>query len=249
MTLETLLLILFAIFCRVAGCLMIAPGFSNQRIPIRIRLYAAIGVCIVIAPSLTDTFRTTFENPTLIKTFSLVFSETGIGMVIGTMARMFILALESMAMAIVTSIGLGNIFSPALMEDEMLPALATFISFGSTALIFATDQHLDLIQGLLLSYDSFPLLSLPETGKLLSEFSTLLEKVYTLAVRISSPFLLLGLVTNLAFGFLNRMVPNVPVYFISVPFLIGLGGYWFCFAATDFFAAFSSEFGAWLRNG
>ena len=45
----------FAIFCRVGACLMIAPGFSNRQVPIRVRLYVAIAVSLALAPMLMTT--------------------------------------------------------------------------------------------------------------------------------------------------------------------------------------------------
>jgi hypothetical protein len=94
-----------------------------------------------------------------------------------------------------------------------------------------------------------PIADAPETNSMAKYFLQTLEHSFLLALRISSPFLLFGLVTNFAFGLLNRLTPQIPVYFISTPFLIALGLYLFYEISRDFFVGFSSEFGSWLLTG
>ncbi len=40
----------FLVFCRVGGCLMMVPGFSSPRLPVRIRLLMALGVALAVMP-------------------------------------------------------------------------------------------------------------------------------------------------------------------------------------------------------
>jgi len=36
----------FVLFCRIGGCLMLMPGFSNQRVPRNVRLFIAFSVTL-----------------------------------------------------------------------------------------------------------------------------------------------------------------------------------------------------------
>ena len=36
----------FVLFCRIGGCLMLAPGFSNTQIPTQVRLFVALAVTL-----------------------------------------------------------------------------------------------------------------------------------------------------------------------------------------------------------
>lgn len=42
-------------------------------------------------------------------------------------------------------------------------------------------------------------------------------------LRLGSPFLAYSLLVNLAIGFINKLTPQIPVYFISLPFVIAGG--------------------------
>ena len=45
-----------------------------------------------------------------------------------------------------------------------------------------------------------------------------------LALRIASPFIIYSVIVNLAIGLTNKLTPTIPVYFISLPFVL-FGGF------------------------
>jgi len=240
---------LFVLFCRIGACIMTIPGFSSQRVPMRARLYIAIGVTVALAPALADVVAPVVAEATPGAVLFVLFGELLVGVLIGSMARLFFFALETLTTAAAMTTGLGNVLGASVEEAEPLPAMSSFIMLGATTLVFVLDQHWEMIRGLFASYTAIPVRDgIPADG-MLREYSKVLSQAFLLALRISSPFLLFGFIVNLAFGFLNRMTPSVPVYFVSTPLLIGLGIYWFYVMADDFFTAFASAFGAWLLSG
>lgn len=237
------------IFCRGSCCIMTLPGFSNEHIPVRVRLYIAIGVTIPLALSLVEAVGPHIAGASLATIVLLVVMEALVGVLLGFLTRLFLSSLETMASAVVMAIGPGNVFGGPVNSNEPTPAMTSFVVFGATTMIFVTDQHWELIRGLYLSYASIPIMAEPTTDALLQAFLNALAKSYVLVLRLGSPFLLFSLIANLAFGFLNKMAPQAPVYFVSAPFVIVLGTYWFHLAAPDFFSAFSADFGAWIIGG
>jgi flagellar biosynthetic protein FliR len=247
--LEGTIGVAFVIFCRVGACIMVIPGFSSSRVPIRIRLYVAIGISLALTAPLIEVVKPVVSGATVTSLGSILLTELAVGLLIGFMARLFFFAIETLATAAVMAMGLGNILSAAVDEAEPLPAMSSFILLTATTLIFVLDQHWEVIRGLISSYTEIPVANTPSPRVMLSEYMRVLEQAFLLATRISSPFLLFGLIVNLAFGFLNRMTPQIPVYFISGPLLIVMGTYWFYVISDDFFAAFSIEFSSWLVKG
>jgi flagellar biosynthetic protein FliR len=248
-TLDDTLLEAFIIFCRIGACVMTLPGFSSSHIPVRVRLYIAIAITLTLAPMLWTSIASTIVGAPFWKILLLIIGELLIGALIGLSARLFFFALETLATSVAMTIGLGNLLGSGVADVDASPALASFIVLCATVLIFTTDQHLQIIEGLFLSYRAMPIADAPETNSMAKYFLQTLEHSFLLALRISSPFLLFGLVTNFAFGLLNRLTPQIPVYFISTPFLIALGLYLFYEISRDFFVGFSSEFGSWLLTG
>jgi flagellar biosynthetic protein FliR len=240
---------LFVLFCRIGACIMTMPGFSSARIPMQARLYIALAVTLALAPVLMEVAAPAVAGASLASIGFVLVGELLVGVLIGSLARLFFFALETLATAAIMTTGLGNILGAPLEEAEPLPAMSSLVMMGATTLIFVLDQHLEILRGVFLSYTAIPIKETFGVESMLREYMKVLSQAFFLALRISSPFLLFGFIVNLAFGFLNRMTPQIPVYFISTPLLIALGTYWFYLMAEDFFSAFASEFGAWLLSG
>jgi flagellar biosynthetic protein FliR len=240
---------LVVLFCRIGACIMTMPGFSSPRIPMRARLYIAVAITFALAPRLADDVAPVAAGASVTGLAVVLFGELFVGVLIGSMARLFFFALETLATAAVTTAGLGNVMGAPMEESEPLPAMSSFIMLGATALIFILDQHWEMIRGIVQSYTAIPVREPLQAQNMLSEYMKVLTEAFLVALRISSPLLLFGLIVNVAFGFLNRMTPQVPVFFVSTPLLIALGCYWFYLMADDFFAAFASSFGSWLQTG
>jgi flagellar biosynthesis protein FliR len=246
---ESLLISIFIVFCRVGGCLMLLPGFSSERIPVRVRLYVAVGVSGALASVVLDSVRTHIVHAPLLAILAMAVSELLVGAVIGLIGRLFLLALETLMTGVAMTLGVASILQGPMSEDEPLPALASFAVLGATTLMFVLDQHWIVIQGIHQSYAIVPINSPPNGEAMLDQLLRTLEHAYLLAFRISSPFLLFGIVINVAFGFLNRMVPSVPIFFVSSPFVIAIGGYWMYVMMPDMFGAFASDLDSWLSRG
>lgn len=247
--LDGLAATLFVLFCRIGGCIMTMPGFSSPRIPIRARLYIAIAITIALAPKLSEVVAPVVAGASSAALVFVLIGELMVGVFIGSLARLFFFALETLATAAVTTAGLGNVMGAPMEESEPLPAMSSMVMLGATMLVFVLDQHWEMIRGVFLSYTAIPIRQSLQVQDMLAEYMKVLTEAFLVALRISSPLLLFGLIVNLAFGLLNRMTPQAPVYFVSTPLLIALGTYWFYIMAEDFFSAFSSSFGSWLQTG
>lgn len=249
MGLDSFVAAAFVVFCRVGACIMTMPGFSAQPIPARVRLFVAIGLSLALMLPLYDAIAPLVNGaPPSVLALALL-TETAVGALIGLMARLFFFALETLGTAAVTAMGVGNVLSAPIDEAEPLPAMTSFVVLSAVTLLFVTDLHWEIIRGLFMSYSAIPILKAPPAQTLLSEYMKVIGQAFVLALRISSPLLLFGLLANIAFGLLNKMAPHVPVYFVSAPLLIALAVYWFYLMGEEFFAIFTMDIGSWLRSG
>jgi len=249
LSLETFAAGGFLAFCRVGGCIMTLPGFSSERVPVRVRLYIAVALTAVIAAQLWSSLEKIVHGAPLGAIVAAAVGETLVGALIGLTCRLFLYAVETMLTAVTMTIGLGNSLGAPINEAEPTPAMASLIVIGATTLIFILDLHLELIRGLRQSYDVISVAVAPSAEAMLLEVVKSLDHAYLVVFRICSPFLLFGLIVNVAVGLLNKMAPQVPIYFVSTPLLIVLGVYWLYFLSPDALANLSDEFGAWLAKG
>lgn len=228
---------------------MMLPGFGGDRIPMRMKLYIAIGVSAPIAAQLWSTLEAAISAKPLFTITILSTMETITGALIGLTCRMFLFAAETMLTAVTMSIGLGNALGAPINESEPTPAIASLLLLGATTLIFVLDLHLDLIRGMSQSYDAVPPFDAASPQDMLREMLKSLDQAYLIVFRISSPFLIFGLITNVAVAFLNKMTPQVPVYFVSTPALIFFGVGFLYLLSPEALAELSLEYAAWLRKG
>lgn len=213
----------FVVFARIGGCLMLMPGFSSGRIPVQVRLFIALALSLAVTPLIYDTLSALVGAGEPAALLRLIVLEMLTGLAIGLMGRMFFVALETIGMALSLAIGLSSNLGAPVDEDQPLPALATLLTLGATALLFITDLHLEILKAIAASYRVLP----PGDGLTpqlaLSGLAEKAGQAFTIALRLGGPFLVFSLVLNFAIGLTNRLVPAVQIFFIAQPFLL-IGG-------------------------
>ncbi|MGY8707293.1 flagellar biosynthesis protein FliR [Bradyrhizobium sp. 18BD] len=225
-------LVTFIVFCRIGGCLMFVPGYSSVNVPAQVRLFIALVTTFALTPILITILKPLTENAAPLTLAFLIGSETLIGTVIGLGGRVFFLALQTMATVMANAIGLSSIPGTPVGDTDPAPAVVPLIMASVTTLFFMTDQHWQVLRGLMNSYDVW------QPGNRLGGSMALdllvgrLSEAFVLTLRITSPFIVYSVIVNLAVGLINKLTPAIPVYFISVPFVL-FGGFLLLYLTSD----------------
>lgn len=238
----------FIMFCRIGTCLMLMPGFSSPRVPVRVRLFLSVSVTLALAPLLATKVESVTSDDSPIAVLGLIASETIIGSIIGLMGRMFFLALQFAGSAITMLIGMSDTPGAQIDETEPSAALTSLISLTAAVLLFLTDLHWEVLRALVESYVAVPVSEqlAPNLGVI--KIVDALTDAFFIALRICAPFIVYSLTINLMFGILGKLTPQIPVYFISIPFVLAGGGIILYFAFDEFLQIFISGFGDWLAR-
>ncbi len=239
-------LLAFVLFCRIGGCLMLMPGFSSPRVPMQVRLLVAIAVTIALAPMLLPSLRATVPQPDAGQLAVLVAGEVLTGALIGMMGRMFFLALQFMAVGVANFFGFGNLPGLPIEDTEPNPPLANLITLTATILFFTADLHWEVLRSLVQSYSVLPISASLTMQRGLPMLTDAISDAFFLALQISSPFVVYALIINLMFGLANKLTPQVPVYFISLPFVIAGGLILLYFTLGEALRLFIDGFASWL---
>lgn len=248
LTPETLLAV-FAIFCRIGGCLMIAPGFSAAQVPVRVRLYIAIGVSLALSPMLVDTLRPEIGDGTAVNLLPLLFTELVTGLFIGLGARLFFLALQTITVAMTQAIGLNPIPGTVGDSHEQVPALTMLFTLTATTLMFIAGLHAELLRGLVQSYAALPPGQIFNARLVLVDIADQVAATFLVALRIGSPFILYSIIVNLAIGITNKLMPQLPVFFIAMPFVLIGGLMLLLITARDFIWHLQSALAQYILGG
>lgn len=220
-TQETLLSLIL-VFCRIGGCFLLLPGISSERIPAQFRLFLAIAISMAICPLVLDDLKAAAvsEADSFIP---YIISELTTGLLIGFFIRIFFIALEFGAISAANYVGYGSAFAHAIENSESTSPLAMVVTLPATALFFIFDLHVRVVELLQGSYTAFPPARPFDLDPTLRTVVETLGIAFRLALQVSAPLLVFSLTVNLLLGFLNKMVPQIPAYYISTPFLL-LGG-------------------------
>jgi flagellar biosynthetic protein FliR len=101
--------------------------------------------------------------------------------------------------------------------------VTSLVTVTATLILLIGDLHGMLITFLVASYTTLPIGVPSDVAAALKLVVETLGVAFLLGLQLSAPFIVYGLLVNLMFGVLGKLVPQIPSYFISVPFL-AIGG-------------------------
>lgn len=212
---------LLILFARIGALLMLLPVFSEEAVPGRLRLLIALGMTLGLSGLLSG--RTMAAAGNAVALPSVLIAEILVGLAMGMIVRLMFQA-AAMAGSII-SLQIG--FSSALINDPaqggQAPLLSKFVSVAGTMVCLALGVHHLWIATIVHSYDLFPVGVLPPAADFATLAISVSGKALALAIGLSAPLLVYGLVLNIALGMAVRLTPAIQVFFIAQPLTLLLG--------------------------
>ena len=218
---EYLSLNIFAfmlVFIRLGAAFMVVPGFGEAFIPPRIRLSIALGVSFLVMPFVVEQLPT--EPATPIELLLLVVGEMVIGLVMGGVLRLLLSSLHVAGTIIAQQSGLAaaQFFDPAQMTQGAITS--TFMTLMGLTMIFVTDMHHLFIEGTFATYRIFPVAQVPDFGSISMLITDFVQQSFLLGFQMSAPFLVFGITFYMGIGLINRLMPQVQIFFVAMPLQI-----------------------------
>ncbi|MBU1306544.1 MAG: flagellar type III secretion system protein FliR [Alphaproteobacteria bacterium] len=211
------------LFARIGAILMLMPALGENMIPARMRLSFALAFTLVVYPLLADKLPTMPED--IMGIVGLIFHELAIGMILGAIARLTVMATQVAGAVIAFQTGLSSAMAADPTQTGVQGAVfGSFLSFLGMVLIFATDLHHMALAATYDSYMAFPL----DAPLMFNDAAQLalrtVASAFTIGIQMSAPFIVFGLVFNLGAGILARLMPAMQVFFVLMPanILVGL---------------------------
>lgn len=223
---------------------MVAPVIGNIQIPNQIRLFASIGVTLSIMPFLIKEYNTKYDN--IIYIIHIISCEILIGIFIGTLAKLFFSSFEFFAIASANLLGLANPFGIQFDQSQTLPPIATFIVMSATIILFENNFHLQIIIAIIDSYKLIPLGSELNTNYSLKQIINTIDQSFIISIRTASPFFLYSIIVNFAMALINRVTPQIAIFFIAPSFIVTGGILIIYYTIRGQISEFSSAFSNWI---
>jgi len=213
------------VFARISATFTFIPGFGERIIPMQMRFIFSFIISLLLFPLLIPYLPEKAENAWFF--MCLCMAEIFIGLFMGMCGRLLFSTLDIVGTFIGFKIGLMNAFSVNPISGTSGSLAGLLMSLTATTLLFVADIHHSIIKTLLNSYEIYQPVQLPVLLTLSQETLEVIVYItvlsFTLALQMSTPFIILGLLYFISLGILNRLMPQLPVFFIGQPLQLFLG--------------------------
>ena len=209
------------LFARIGTMIMLLPGLGELSVPVRVRLVVALLLGAVLFPLHRAAYTIDLREPGPVL---LAFGqEFLVGLVLGMAARLTISALQVAGSVVAQQLGLGFVTAVDPTQGQQGVIVGNFLTMLGITLIFATDMHHMVIAALHDSYTLFKPGEVPAAGDIAMLVTRIVAGAFRVGIQLSAPFLVFGLVFNLALGILSRLMPQMQVFFVGMPLSIIIG--------------------------
>ena len=202
--------------------MMLMPGLNSNVVPARFRLLLAVSTAFVLMPTLAG--RLPPMPPDLLSVALMVAGEATVGSFFGILAQILITPLDIAGSSISFAVGLTNMFTVDPVTEEQSQLLTGFLNLLAITLVFLTDSHHLMFRALVDSYGLFA-----PGGSRCPSATFRRTLMRTMADGRHHGVQAGGTVDRLhpdlqyGLGLLNRLVPQMQVFFVGMPLQI-LGG-------------------------
>ncbi|MGL4439978.1 MAG: flagellar biosynthetic protein FliR [Bosea sp. (in: a-proteobacteria)] len=233
------------VFARVGTMVMLMPGLGERFVLNRAKLAIAVFLALLLMPVARPLMQVPADPAVLM---SLLISEILIGAVLGLSARLIMAALQTAGVIIANQIGLGfaTAVDPAMGQQN--PSIGNFLTILGVTMVLVTDLHHLAISAIHNSYSMLPPGAYPSVGDASALGLQAVSKSFAIAVQLSAPFIVFGLLFNVGLGVLARLMPQFQVFFLGAPASILIGMAIFGALISVIMTVFLGELGTFLKQ-
>jgi flagellar biosynthesis protein FliR len=202
------------VLARVTPLFILAPLFSSQMIPPRVRGIIAVGISIGLTPIAMHGQHVPGDT---VRVAELVVEGLLVGLAFSFALAMLMAALESAGALIdvVSGFSYGSLINP--MNNEQSAVISRFYSLVGTMIFLIIGGDAWTIRGLGRTFQLVPLTDAPRLSSLVGGAEHVFATIFTAALEIAAPVMAALLITDVAFGVVSRVVPQINVFAIGFP--------------------------------
>jgi flagellar biosynthetic protein FliR len=202
------------VLARVTPLFFIAPIFSSAMIPPRVRGVIAVGISIGLTPVALHGQHVPTDPATLAL---LVVQGMLVGLAFAFGLAVLMAAVESAGgiVDVVSGFSYGSLINPINGGEGAV--MTRFYALVGTAIFLVIGGEAWAIRGLGRTFTLVPLTSAPRLPSLVGGAEQAFTTVFTGALEIAAPVLVALLVTDVAFGIVSRVVPQMNVFAVGFP--------------------------------
>lgn len=209
----------FLVLARVAPLFVLAPLFSSKMLPTQVRTIIAVG----IATGLTGIAMHGQTIPTdPLAVTGLMIEQLLVGGAFALAIAAVFSAVEAggALIDVVAGFSYGQLVDP--IDGLQGGVMSSLYGMVGLSLFIAIGGDAWLLRGLAKTFSIVPLTKGPQITSLAGGAVSASGSILVSAVEIAAPALLVLLITDIAFGMVSRVVPNLNIFAVGFPTKIGM---------------------------
>jgi flagellar biosynthetic protein FliR len=213
----------FLVLARVSPLFLLAPLFSSKMIPARARSVIAVGLAIGIAPIAVNAGDGAELASDVWTLGGLVVKELLVGLGFSFALAALFAAVQVAGSLLDTLIGFsfGALVDPVTGTNGGV--LNQLYALVGVMIFVVIDGDAWVIQGLARSYEAVPLASAPDIGTLVEGAQVAFGGIFGAAIQICAPVLIAVVLTDVAFGLVSKVMPQLNVFAVGFPAKVTVG--------------------------
>lgn len=201
---------------RMIAFLVVAPPFSSNAFPLRIKGMLAIGLAIAVAPRVGGSYESMDTGPYVVA----LLMEGAIGALLGFLVMVVFAALQSAGNLIDLFGGfqLAQAFDPQMSINGA--QFTRLFQMTSLALLFASDGYQLIISGLARSFDALPLGAALDLTQPVQALTGAVTQMFVASLQIAGPLIVVLFLADAGLGLLTRVAPALNAFSLGFPLKI-----------------------------
>ncbi|HXR28045.1 MAG TPA: flagellar biosynthetic protein FliR [Solirubrobacteraceae bacterium] len=202
------------VLARVTPLFVVAPLFSSTMIPPRVKGIIAVSLSIGLAPIAMQGQHVPGDVLVLA---GLVVVGLLVGLGFSLTLAILMAAVESAGAMIdvISGFSYGSLINPLTGQNSAV--MARFYSLVGTLIFLVIGGDAWTIRGLSRTFQLVPLTSAPRISSMVGGVVQVFTTVFASALEIAAPVLIALLITDVAFGVVSRVVPQLNVFAVGFP--------------------------------
>ncbi len=202
------------VLARVTPLFFMAPLFSSSLVPTRVRGIIAVGISIGLTPIALHGQHMP-SDPLVLAELVIEGMLVGFGFAFGLAALMAAVESAGAIIDVVSGFSYGELINP--MSGESAAVMARFYSLVGTMIFLVIGGDEWVLRGISRTFQLVPLTSGPRLSSLVGGAEQVFSGVLLSALEIAGPVLVALLITDVAFGVVSRVVPQLNVFAVGFP--------------------------------
>lgn len=210
------------IFARVTALFVSAPVFGSPQIPPQVKVGLSAILSLVLLPIVRGNLMPG-APPALGPMVGALVGEVLVGLLMGLIVSLLFFAVRLGGDLIDYQMGFTQAATFNPQFNEMVSPIASFQYQYALVVYLLANGHWLLLAALERSFHSLPVAQLSLNGHSVSAFTDLTFQMMVNGLLIAAPGAAVLLITDVAFAFLNRAVPQMQVFYVGMPVKVIVG--------------------------